>query len=138
MRNKKRKVFRPAKIPRYLPGSVPRAYLQNDLHDYNTHRYKVFSAKKIVDDDSPVMNPYNFIDKRKLVAEGERLRQIAKENRQLLIKINKINRTKGMIDSYNPAAYDDKSQWRKHELAMLRIEKENRSIYKRLVAAVLL
>lgn len=83
------------------------------------------------------MNPHNYIDKKKLVGDGDRLKRIAKENRELLIRINTINRTKGMIDSYNPNAYDDRSHWRRHELEMFQIEKENKKIYKRLITAVL-
>lgn len=82
------------------------------------------------------MNPTKYIDTRKLVSDGDRMKQIAKENMELLIRINTINRTKGIIDSYNPLAYDDRSQWRRHELNMFKIEKQNKRIYKRLMSAV--
>lgn len=82
------------------------------------------------------MNPHNYIDKRQLFADRDRLRQIANENRLLLIKINTINRTKGFVDSYNPGAYEEKSRWRKHELDMFHIEKENKKVHKKIVSAV--
>lgn len=82
------------------------------------------------------MNPRNYIDKKRLFNDSEQLKRIAKENRQLLIKINSINRTKGWLDCYNPNAYADKSRWRKHELEMLDIERQNKKLYKRLVTAV--
>lgn len=62
--------------------------------------------------------------------------QIARENRELLIRINKINKTKGMIDSYNPNAYSIASHWKNHENEMRLIEAHNRDLYRRLRKAV--
>lgn len=41
--SKKMKKFVPAKIPRYLPGSVQNTVLVQDLIEYNKHRYKVLA-----------------------------------------------------------------------------------------------
>lgn len=96
----------------------------------------MFTIQKLVDDNPPKMNPYNYLKKSSLGRDRDRLIQIEKENRQLLIKINTINRTKGKIDSYNPDAYKDRTNWQVHEFEMKRIEKDNRKIFKRLIGAV--
>lgn len=96
----------------------------------------MFTIEKLVDDNPPKMNPYNYLKKSAFTRDRDRLIQIEKENRQLLIKINTINRTKGKIDSYNPDAYKDRTNWKVHESRMKRIEKENREIFKRLISVV--
>lgn len=96
----------------------------------------MFTIQKLVDDNPPKMNPYNYLKKSAFTRDRNRLIQIEKENRQLLIKINTINRTKGKIDSYNPGAYKDMTKWKMHENKMKRIEKENREIFKRLMSVV--
>jgi hypothetical protein len=90
---KKTKEFRPCKIPRYLVGSVSPHVLKTDLAEYNAHRYKIFTAKTKTDTKPPKMNPFNYVNVRKLRADAERLRIIDKENKQILKAINTINRT---------------------------------------------
>ncbi|XP_008194977.1 uncharacterized protein LOC103313454 [Tribolium castaneum] len=135
MKKKSKKVFRPCKIPRYLIGSVSPQVIKTDLAEYNAHRYKVFSAKPKTDTKPLPMNPFNYINLRKLRADAERLQMIDKENKQLLKSINTINRTIGKIDSYNPEAYASKSKWHAHVMRMKRIDRKNKAIYEKLMAA---
>lgn len=86
--------FKPCKAPRYLPGSVQNAVLLQDLVEYNKHLYKVFAAQKKVDDNPPKLDISQQVNRTTLGQHSQRLIEIARENRQLLIRINKINKTK--------------------------------------------
>lgn len=93
------KNFRPAKIPRYLPGEVSNVLLQYDLAKFNKHRFRLFTIKAAVDSSSPKMNPHNYLNSKKMLEDATRLRRIDLENKELLKKINMINRL-GVINPF--------------------------------------
>ncbi|KAJ3667002.1 hypothetical protein Zmor_002413 [Zophobas morio] len=132
---KKSKKFRPCKIPRYLIGSASPQLIATDLAEFNAHRYKVFTAKPRTDTNPPKMNPFKYVDIRKLRSDEERLKLIDKENKEILKAINTVNRTIGRIDSYNPHAYANKSKWLGHVITMKKIENKNKTIYHKIVSA---
>ncbi|XP_017785613.1 PREDICTED: peptidyl-prolyl cis-trans isomerase E-like [Nicrophorus vespilloides] len=133
MVKKGEKAFRPYKLPRYLPGSVAKEILITDLKTYNMHRFNIFSATPAIDAKPPGMNPYNYINLRKFQEDEGRLRDIERDNKELIAKINIINRTKGVINCWpDENSFRTNSKWQAHVNNMHRINKENVAMYKRI------
>ncbi|XP_060528907.1 uncharacterized protein LOC132703581 [Cylas formicarius] len=126
---KKPNKFNPKKTPRYLPGCIPQQASDDDLRRYNQHLYRIFSAKAVVDACPPRMNPFCYLNSRKLHQDATRLREIDTDNKKLLKKISIINRTGGRVDSYNPDAYRRIDKWPAYNRKMKSVEVENRKIY---------
>lgn len=53
----------------------------------------MFNATTKTDDLPPKMNPFNYVNQRKLSTDATRLREIDRGNKNLLKSINLINRT---------------------------------------------
>ncbi|XP_076275369.1 uncharacterized protein LOC143206634 [Rhynchophorus ferrugineus] len=121
--------FREARIPRYMKGEVSDMTRLYDLRTFNRHREKVFYAKALVDHHPPHMNPMIYLNGKKLREDAIRLRQIDIENKNLLRKINTINRLGGKVDSYNPNAYLRIDKWRAYNVSIKKIEEKNRNLY---------
>ncbi|KAJ8973026.1 hypothetical protein NQ317_012631 [Molorchus minor] len=96
----------------------------------------VFTAAPKVDDLPIPMNPYDYVNPRKLKEDVQRLREVDRQNKALLKKINMINRKGGWTDTYNPNAYNRTGKWKSHEQDMKRIVKYNKAIYKMIISAV--
>ncbi|KAK4882397.1 hypothetical protein RN001_005716 [Aquatica leii] len=116
--------FRPFQIPRYLPGQVRKTKLMQDLKDYNKHRYQVFTAAPRIDARPPLMNPNKYNNAQRLISNRYRVDEIQRQNKDIIKKINTINRKGGWVDSFNPHAYDFKSNWRSHQLKMREIKSD--------------
>ncbi|CAG9824104.1 unnamed protein product [Phaedon cochleariae] len=127
---KKLKKFKPAKRFRYLPGSIDIHTNSVDLKCYNSHRYRVFNARPHVDCCPLPLNPYNLINICKLKNDLSRSELIDKQNKELLKKINMINRKGGKVDTYNPIAYRRSNKWQSHEIEMKKLVMENKDLYK--------
>ncbi|XP_050498777.1 uncharacterized protein LOC126879634 isoform X2 [Diabrotica virgifera virgifera] len=89
---KKKKVFKPVKTFRYLPGSVSNEVNYDDLHTYNCHRYRVLTCHEVVDTKPFSINPFRMLPRRKMVEDLFQSESIDKKNKHLLYKINFINR----------------------------------------------
>ncbi|KAL1500893.1 hypothetical protein ABEB36_006313 [Hypothenemus hampei] len=124
-----RKKFHLAKIPRYLPGQVSNGSLRCDLAYFNQHRYRIFTVKPCVDDQPPKLNPNIYLNRKKLIEDAYRLKQIDKDNKLLLKKINFINRVGGHVDSYNPLACKRSNKWTAYNREMKRLEMKNRELF---------
>ncbi|KAJ8935885.1 hypothetical protein NQ314_012601 [Rhamnusium bicolor] len=133
---KKNKQFKPCKTFRYLLGNVTKDKCKADLDEYNKHRYKVFTATAIVDHHPLKMNPYDYVKTRKLREDVSTLRHIDMQNRDLLKKINMINRKGGYVDSYNPLAYRRIDKWSAHIKDMKEIDNNNKWIYKTILTVI--
>ncbi|XP_022913225.2 uncharacterized protein [Onthophagus taurus] len=129
---KKPKVFKLAKMPRFLPGEVPDNEMIRDLKTFNQHRHRCFFCESVVDNKPPPMNPNKYIRVSRIRADAARLEQINVENKALVRKINIINRMGGKLDTFNPLAYAQCSRWGAHVTNMHYIATENKKIYKRL------
>ncbi|XP_023012824.1 peptidyl-prolyl cis-trans isomerase F, mitochondrial isoform X2 [Leptinotarsa decemlineata] len=127
---KKVKQFRPQKQFRYLPGSVTDEANTIDLATYNSFRYRVFCARPMVDCYPSKLKSFNLLNIRKLSQDLQTAMLIDKKNKELLAKINMINRKGGVVDTYNPLAYRRTNKWMFHELKMKKIAEENLAIYK--------
>ncbi|GJQ74398.1 hypothetical protein Trydic_g21271 [Trypoxylus dichotomus] len=125
-------IFKPRTHPRYLLGSVSPIVWQDDLSFYNRHLLNRFNAVAVVDTSPPKMNPRNCIKTRRLSDDASRIISIDKANKQLLKKINVINRSKGYVDTFNPNAYSRTSRWNAHKTKMLDLQVENKMIHHRL------
>nr|CAH7731892.1 unnamed protein product [Callosobruchus chinensis] len=128
--------FRPFKQFRYLPGSVSIQRNKADLAQYNQHRFKCFYASPKVDCYPAKLNPYNIYNTKKLREQLTKTQLIDKENKDLLKKINLINRHGGKVDTFNKDAYKRLEFWRGHEHKMHKIVEHNKKIYETLVSAV--
>lgn len=53
---------------------------------------QVFTAQPRVDDKPLPMNPHNYVNAQRLVNDAFRLREIDKLNKDMIKKINTINR----------------------------------------------
>lgn len=53
----------------------------------------MFTAAPMVDTKPPKINPHNYLKSRRLVADTKRLIEIDRDNKELVRKINTINRT---------------------------------------------
>lgn len=106
-------MFKPLQQFRYLRGQVNDTVNRVDLKNYNKHRYNVrpkwslkyrsmiyvdsfywqiFCATSRVDSKPLKLNPYKIFNVTRLRCDLIRSEQIDRENKELLKKINKINR----------------------------------------------
>ncbi|KAG5891474.1 hypothetical protein JTB14_004417 [Gonioctena quinquepunctata] len=132
---KKPKKFKPLKNFRYLPGSINDVVNKIDLADFNEYRLRVFNAKPQVDCQPKKLNPYDMINIKKLRKDLVSSFMIDKQNKELLSKINMINRKGGKVDTYNPLAYRRANLWKFKEMIYKKIVKENAVIYKLIQSA---
>lgn len=103
--------FKPWSRYRYLPGQIDKCNNDIDLKVYNTHRYrvsiwcpnltlnvlrwksfKVFSAKAVVDTKPFKLDPTKWINRKRLRHELFHAIEVDRENKELLKRINLINR----------------------------------------------
>ncbi|KAJ8922078.1 hypothetical protein NQ315_008719 [Exocentrus adspersus] len=135
MEKKKVKKFRLFKNYRYLVGAMPESRCIDDLRMYNNHRFKVFTASPNVDDRPLKMNPYDYFKNARMLDDLHRLNQIDRENKDLLRKINLINRNGGKVDSFNPIAYRRMDNSSAYINKLKEIDKENKLIYRLITSA---
>lgn len=110
-------------------------------------------AKPVVNSKPPSLDPTKWIDRKKLTLELQRAIKIDKENKELLSRINSINRKgvkrnstttdliklnmlQGYVDTYNPFAYRRTNRWRAQEKKMKKIDMENKHFYQSLINTV--
>lgn len=92
--NPKKKTFRPTNTPRYLVGEVDLSTLIKDLKVYNQHLFQVFTAVTKIDTRPPKFHALKYLKKNVITEDSQRLREIDRDNKQLVGKINMINRNK--------------------------------------------
>uniref|UniRef100_A0A1A9WH85 PPIase cyclophilin-type domain-containing protein n=1 Tax=Glossina brevipalpis TaxID=37001 RepID=A0A1A9WH85_9MUSC len=74
--------------------------LQQRQHEYNLHRERVGKAKAIVDSEPPIIHAGNFVRFTKLKEDVETYFGQYKRNIRLLVSLNGILRTKGIVDTF--------------------------------------
>ncbi|XP_014273314.1 uncharacterized protein [Halyomorpha halys] len=103
-----------------------RTYLQQER--YKEHRKNILHAEKKIKTDPPILKPEYYISNGILSAGQNRLKDIEHANRQLVTKINIINRTKGAIDCSEGTLIRD-SNYKTRVINNLMIEKTNKDLY---------
>lgn len=104
---------------------------------YLFHIKQLRNATKKVDNTTPMVSVRNLMQSARMRLDLDRLQQINAENKQLLGRINKIQRTKGSVDCYNPnaGARKPKRYVTNNHLSPDYIDKDNRKIYESLKRA---
>lgn len=91
------------------------------------------SVPKQIDTNPPILFVDNVLRATKLVHDVRRQRQIAKENKELLKRINKINRTQGFLGvtyEYRPKRF---LNWESRNQEARRIKRENLVLLERIL-----